>query len=262
MKIIQDVGEWRHIRQELPHTATLGFVPTMGNLHPGHASLVVSSRQENDLTAVSIFVNPTQFNNADDFNHYPRTLTEDIELLIQNGVDFCLIPDEKALYPEGYRFQIQETLFSNQMEGQHRPGHFCGVFTVVMKLLNLIKPSRAYFGEKDYQQYCLIRDMANDFFMDIEIKSCPTIREPSGLAFSSRNNRLDFWEKKLAVQFAQIFQQGKSTEDIISALRQLNIEIDYVKEYQKRRFAAVKIGNVRLIDNYALADEESTSGDN
>jgi pantoate--beta-alanine ligase len=133
-----------------------------------------------------------------------------------------------------------------------RPGHFSGVLTVVMMWLQIVKPQRSYFGEKDYQQYQLIRDMTQTFFMDIEIIACPTIREASGLAFSSRNTLLNAEERHVAEQFAQIFHQNKTCEDITKELRQLGINIDYVEDRQQRRFAAVYIGDIRLIDNYAL----------
>lgn len=126
-----------------------------------------------------------------------------------SGVDFCILPDEKSIYADGYNYQVHERQLCQLMEGAHRPGHFNGVLTVVMKLLNLVKPHRAYFGEKDYQQYLLIQGMAKAFFMDIEIKVCPTIREASGLAYSSRNNRLNKEQKTLAEEFAALFQTKK-----------------------------------------------------
>ena len=190
MHIYNNLDEWQRARQALPVNHSIGFVPTMGNLHIGHASLFTKSTQENDCTIASVFINPTQFNQTADFTHYPRTLDDDLELLEKNGVDYCLLPDEKTIYADGYRYQMDENIYSNQMEGLHRPGHFKGVLTVVMKLLNLAKPNRAYFGEKDYMQLQLIRDMTTAFFMDIEIIGCPTVREASGLAYSSRNGRL------------------------------------------------------------------------
>ena len=139
------------------------------------------------------------------------------------------------------------------MEGKHRPGHFNGVLTVVMKLLQLTRPHKAYFGEKDYQQYLLIQEMVNAFFMDVEIKPCPTIREPSGLAYSSRNNRLNQEQKIVANQFANVFHQyDKSCERIAEELTALGITAEYVEEHQNRRFAAVVIGDIRLIDNYSV----------
>lgn len=252
MKIMSDIKEWRLIRQQLLNQASLGFVPTMGNLHPGHMSLCSTSLAENDFTAVSIFVNPTQFNHRGDFLHYPKTMEEDIGLLREKKIDFCLIPDEQSIYPHGHLFNIQESDISTKLEGLHRPGHFSGVLTVVMKWLNIIKPHHAYFGEKDYQQYRLIKNMADDFFLDVNIKSCPTVREVSGLAYSSRNNRLTPEQKQIAEQFAAIFLKKAPLGDTLAALHQLNLAVEYVKDDDNRRFAAVKIGDVRLIDNIAL----------
>jgi pantoate--beta-alanine ligase len=254
MLVFNDVKEWQRFRSTLSPSSTLGFVPTMGNLHRGHASLYEKSTQENDITVASLFINPTQFNRADDFKHYPRTLEADLALLETIGVDYCLLPNEKAIYPDHYHYQLHENHLSLLMEGQHRPGHFTGVLTIVMKLLNLVKPQRAYFGEKDYQQLQLIKGMVDAFFMDIEIKACPTIRETSCLAFSSRNNRLSIEQRTLADRFAQIFhQQHKSIDELAVELSHLQVDVEYLEEHQGRRFIAVKIGDIRLIDNYALA---------
>jgi len=251
MQIIYDLDEWINLRKTLSPELTLGLVPTMGNLHAGHASLFSASKKENERTISSLFVNPTQFNQEDDFKHYPRTLEQDLEIMAYSGIDFCIIPDEKAIYADGYNYQIQENEFCQLMEGKHRPGHFNGVLTVVMKLLNLVKPQRAYFGEKDYQQYLLIRDMAKAFFMDVTVKSCPTIREASGLAYSSRNNRLTREQKILAEEFATLFHQHeKSCTQIHKELVAKDIIVEYIEEHQGRRFTAVRIGDIRLIDNY------------
>lgn len=250
MQIIHELAQWRQYRQNYSAMVSIGFAPTMGALHQGHISLLETSRRENDLTVASIFVNPTQFNQATDLQHYPRTLDKDLELLQQAEVDVCLLPDASAIYQDEYRFQLSENSFSQLMEGRHRPGHFNGVLTVVMKLLNLVKPTHAYFGEKDYQQYQLIHDMAKAFFMDTEIKACPTIREPSGLALSSRNMRLTADEHQLATKFAQIFHQTIPIDSIITEINALGIKIDYIEEQFNRRFAAVQIGDIRLIDNY------------
>ena len=253
MQIFRDMNEWRLVRHALSANLSFGFVPTMGNLHRGHASLFTASRQQNDCTIASIFINPTQFNRTDDFTHYPRTLDDDLDILTQTGVDYCLLPNEEAIYPDGYHYQIQENSRSSLMEGKQRPGHFTGVLTVVMKLLNLVKPQRAYFGEKDYQQLQLIRGMVADFFMDIEIKPCRTIREASGLAYSSRNNRLNKEQRQLAEQFARIFHQiAKPNEQLMAELNEIDIAVEYLEEHEGRRFVAVQMGDVRLIDNYAV----------
>lgn len=253
MQIFHNLNEWSAFRRQLPQQSTLGFAPTMGNLHPGHASLFKAAKTENDYCVATIFVNPTQFNNKEDYIHYPRTIEADLAIAKESGVDFCILPVEEALYPDAYNYQIHENELSKIMEGSHRPGHFSGVLTIVMKLLNLVKPNCAYFGEKDYQQLLLIREMVSAFFMDIKIHSCPTIRESSGLAYSSRNNRLSPPQKLLAETFARIFHQGKEPESIIKALHAQGIEVDYIQDVGDRRFAAVKIGTIRLIDNYSLS---------
>jgi pantoate--beta-alanine ligase len=253
MDIFQDkLNNWQGIRRALPQSTSLGLVPTMGNLHAGHLSLVAQSQQDNHKTAVTLFVNPTQFNNPDDFTHYPRTLEADLAYLEHAGVDYCLIPNQEIIYSDNYRYQLEETKQSLTMEGEHRPGHFTGVLTVVMKLLNLARPTRAYFGEKDYQQLSLIQGMVKAFLLDIEIKACPIIREPSGLAYSSRNTRLSLEGRKQAEAFAQIFHKASSCDDAINALKKTGVNIDYIEEQHGRRFAAVLIENIRLIDNYAL----------
>ncbi|HAT1660120.1 TPA: pantoate--beta-alanine ligase [Legionella pneumophila] len=252
MQIFHNLNEWIRFRNTLSPDLSLGFAPTMGNLHAGHASLFLASSKENHYTASSLFVNPTQFNNPDDYTHYPRTLDADLELMTQNGVDFCILPNEDEIYADGYTYQVQENQLGQLMEGKHRPGHFNGVLTIVMKLFNLVKPNRAYFGEKDYQQLLLIQGMVRALFMNIEIKSCPTIREKSGLACSSRNNRLTLNQREIADKFAKIFHQNKSSAMITKELEALGITVEYIEEFQGRRFAAVKIGDIRLIDNYLI----------
>lgn len=252
MQIISNLDEWVSLRNSLPQDLTLGFVPTMGNLHAGHASLFLTSSKENNYTVSSLFINPTQFNKAEDLINYPRTLEADIELMDNSGVDFCILPRKEDIYADGYNYQIQEHQLCQLMEGKHRPGHFNGVLTVVMKLLNLTRPDNAYFGEKDYQQYLLIQGMVKALFMNVTIKPCPTIREEGGLAYSSRNNRLDQEQRVRAKQFAKIFHQNKPCAMIIKELTASGITVEYIEEYQNRRFAAVLIGDIRLIDNYLL----------
>ncbi|CCD06882.1 TPA: pantoate--beta-alanine ligase [Legionella pneumophila] len=252
MQIFHNLNEWIRFRNSLSPDLSLGFAPTMGNLHAGHASLFLASSKENHYTVSSLFVNPTQFNNPDDYTYYPRTVDADLELMTQNRVDFCILPNENEIYADGYAYQVQENRLGQLMEGKHRPGHFNGVLTIVMKLFNLVKPTCAYFGEKDYQQLLLIQGMVKALFMDIEIKSCPTVREKSGLACSSRNNRLTPSQREIADEFAKIFHQNKSSAMISKELEALGITVEYIEEFQGRRFAAVKIGDIRLIDNYLL----------
>lgn len=252
MKIIKSFEEWSQFKKDNLSHRTYGLVPTMGALHAGHISLINASQKENEKTIVSIFVNPTQFNQAEDLKHYPRPIEADLELLEKSQVDVCFLPDAETIYRDGYHFQIQENHLSISMEGAHRPGHFAGVLTVVMKLLNIIKPTRVYFGEKDYQQFLLIQNMVYAFFMDTEVKSCPTIRDQCGLALSSRNQRLSQDELELARQFAKIFHQPIPLIAIREQLNALKIPIDYLEEQNNRRFTAVYINHIRLIDNYAV----------
>lgn len=252
MKIIHSIQELRDIRRAIPHEASLGFVPTMGNLHEGHLKLVERSLHDNQRTCVSLFVNRAQFNNASDFENYPVTLAEDVAALEALGVDYCFIPDDEEMYSDGFIYQVHETKNSFILEGEHRPGHFTGVLTVVMKLFMLTKPTRAYFGEKDYQQLSLIQGMIDAFFLDIELIACPTIRNAGNLALSSRNNRLSSHGLELAELFANIFRNASSAEAASIALQNAGIVVEYVKDYNNRRFAAVLVEGIRLIDNYKL----------
>lgn len=252
MQIYHSIVEWQKVRQKMPEHLTIGFIPTMGNLHMGHMSLVTASKSADDFTAVSIFVNKTQFNNKNDFNSYPRTLDADLQKLKDAGVDCCILPSDQEMYPDGYTYQINEVKFSNELEGKFRPGHFTGVLSVLMKLFNIVRPHRAYFGEKDYQQLELTRKMISAFFMDIDVIACPTIRAASGLAHSSRNNRLSNADLIQANKFAMTLHNGKSCAEIKAKLEEFGIDVEYVSEHSQRRFAAVKIGDVRLIDNKPL----------
>ncbi|MDP6970266.1 MAG: pantoate--beta-alanine ligase, partial [Pseudomonadales bacterium] len=196
MRVIDKTRTWRTLRNTLE--GTIGFVPTMGALHRGHASLLERSVDENDFTVLSIYVNPTQFNNPDDLDNYPDTMEDDLVLAKRLGVDVVIRPTYNDMYADGYRYQVDENEFSRTLCGEHRSGHFTGVLTVVMKLLNLVLPTRAYFGKKDYQQYRLISDMVETFFMNVEIVGCETIRECDGLAVSSRNINLNGETRKVA----------------------------------------------------------------
>ena len=238
------------LQQEL----SIGLVMTMGHLHAGHSSLIQRAQQENDITLVSIFVNSTQFNQASDFEQYPRTLQQDLEQLQQLGVSAVFTPDTESIYADQYRYRVQETEMSQLMEGQFRPGHFDGVLTVVLKVLLLSQATRAYFSEKDYQQLKLIEGMAAAFFLDTKIVACPFVRDEHGLALSSRNSRLNTEQLDLARQFARCLQQSVSKEDLSIALSSLGLKVDYVQDWQQRRLAAVYIDAVRLIDNRRIDD--------
>lgn len=253
MHIIDSIAAWQQIRKQIPADARIGFVPTMGNLHAGHVSLLQRCARENTISVLSVFINPTQFNRVEDFKHYPKTLAADSELAKTAGVHYLFCPDEPQMYPDHYQYQITEHAISQHMEGKHRPGHFTGMLSIVMKLLLLIKPHQAYFGEKDYQQLALIKGLAQAFFLDTEIIACDTIREASGLPFSSRNNRLSPAQKEKAELFPKIFHNiSLSCPQIQEQLIANGFAVDYIEEQADRRFAAVKIDDIRLIDNFAL----------
>ena len=246
-----NLNDWTQFRATFNSNQRIGFIATMGNLHSGHAALIERSIKDNDFTVVSIFVNPTQFNRIEDLENYPRTQQQDRQLLQSLGVSACIRPSYEALYADNYHYQVQETHLSQMMEGPTRPGHFTGVLTVVLKLLMLVKASRAYFGEKDYQQYRLIAGMSKAFFLDTNIIAHPTIREADGLPFSSRNSRLNLAQRKKAGEFAAIFHQTSAPlSSIKRGLEDAGICVEYIEEHQQRRYIAVMIDDIRLIDNY------------
>lgn len=255
MKLIKTVVEWQTLLASFPENKKLGFVPTMGNLHAGHLALFKKAVAENDITVVSIFVNPTQFNQEGDYQQYPRTLAEDILQAESTGVDFVFAPNYAEIYPDNYHFKISEAVLSAVLEGEFRPGHFAGMLTVVMKLLQIIKPTVAYFGEKDYQQLQLIKEMARAFFLSVRIEGCETVRLASGLPLSSRNNRLTQEQFVLANQFPKYFHADLPCDEIQRQLETAGFKVDYIREHNQRRFAAVWVGDIRLIDNIPAADD-------
>jgi pantoate--beta-alanine ligase len=256
MRIVKTREDLAQARANL--TGTVGFVPTMGALHEGHEALLARAREENDAVVLSIYVNPTQFNNPDDLANYPSTLEADLEIALEHGVAILFMPEYDTLYPDGFRYSVQENAFANELCGSHRPGHFTGVLTVVMKLLNLVQPDRAYFGEKDYQQYLLIRDMVEAFFLDVDIVACPTVREFDGLAQSSRNLRLSKADRKLAPRLREILLLPVDDDAVAQHLTDAGFRVDYVVTRGGRRFAAASLGRganeVRLIDNVPAPD--------
>ncbi|OFZ15440.1 MAG: pantoate--beta-alanine ligase [Bdellovibrionales bacterium RBG_16_40_8] len=253
MKTFERLSDWVSLRQELKqHNRTIGFVPTMGALHEGHISLVNQAKKENDFTFVSIFVNPTQFNSKEDLEKYPRSITEDISLLNAAGVDAILLPNENEIYEDNFRFKITENKFSKILCGAYRPDHFDGVLTVVMKLLGIAQADRCYMGEKDFQQYLLIKDMRESFFLKTKIISCPTIRESSGLAMSSRNERLSTENKVKAAIIYKYLHEKKTVADVRQSLEDSGFKVEYVEEIYGRRFVAAWLENVRLIDNVKI----------
>src|SRR5665213_2540530 len=205
-RVFRSLAEWRAERaaMDLPGLS-VGFVPTMGALHAGHRSLLERARAENDKVVMSIFVNPAQFDDPADLERYPRVLEAD--LAVAGGLADCvLVPEAREMYRDDYRYRMTEYTLSARLEGAHRPGHFEGVLTVVLKLLNLVRPHRAYFGEKDRQQLDLVQGMAQALFLPVEIVACPTVRDPDGVALSSRNRRLSPAARSKAAAFPRILR--------------------------------------------------------
>jgi len=249
MKILKSIQEWKDEKKNI--VGKIGFVPTMGALHLGHLSLVRFSKKDCEKTIVSIFVNPTQFNDPNDLKAYPRMLEEDALKLENEGVDYIFAPEFSELYPDDYSYVVTEKKLSNVLCGKSRPGHFDGVLSVVMKLFNIVEADKAYFGEKDYQQLELIKGMVEAFFMKTQIIPCPTIREEDGLAMSSRNLRLSAEGRLKAPLFHRALLMPKTCEEVKNHLEKLGFKVDYIEERLDRRFGAVFLDNVRLIDNVA-----------
>lgn len=258
---------------------TIGLVPTMGAFHEGHVSLMRRARADNDVVVVSIFVNPIQFGHGEDFDSYPRDVNSDLAQAERAGVDLVFAPPVEAIYPKGFRTYVEVTELTERLCGASRPGHFRGVTTVVAKLFNLIRPHRAYFGQKDYQQSVTVRRLAADLNFDLDIVVLPTVREADGLAMSSRNVRLTTSQRRAAsVLYAslsraeeQIRAGEHSAEAIIENIRaMIEVEplarIDYVVlcdpetlqpldriESPALVALAVRFGETRLIDNLLTA---------
>jgi len=243
----------------------------MGALHAGHASLFDAARRDCDLVLATVFVNPTQFDDPCDLARYPRTLDADLALMAAHGVDAVFAPSPAEMYPPdgtGTHYSVQEDAFSRTLCGAHRPGHFTGVLTVVLKLLQIAGTTRAYFGEKDWQQLALIRGMAAAFFLETEIIGCPTVRETDGLALSSRNRHLSPAERALAPQLYRTLCTAPDAAAAAARLAALGFSVDYVEDidattaaaspnnadggHDRRRLAAVRLGQTRLIDNVPL----------
>ncbi len=250
LRTFETAAAWRTFRPQV--VGTLGVVPTMGALHAGHVSLMERSLDDNDATLVTIFVNPTQFDNPNDLAGYPDRMVEDLEVLRNVGVPYLLTPTYDDLYADDFRYRVSEQAFSRELCGAHRPGHFDGVLTVVMKLLNIAQATRAYFGEKDFQQLTLVRGMTEAFFIPTEIVPCPTIRETDGLALSSRNFKLDAEDRARATAFPKALRESPTADEARAVLEAQGFRVDYVEDRGGRRFGAVYVGDVRLIDNMQL----------
>jgi len=253
--VARDVASWRAMRP----TGTLGFVPTMGALHEGHLSLVRRALADNDACVVSIFVNPTQFDDPADLAAYPATFGADCKMLEAAGAQVVFGPTADVLYGDGYKIRVTEVDTSRVLEGEHRRGHFDGVLTVVLKLLNIIGADRAYFGEKDAQQLMLVRKMCDALFHPTTIVGCPTVREPDGLAMSSRNRRLTPTQRELAGRWSALLaDHALSVGQVRAKLEALGFTVDYIEERWGRRLGAVFTPElegghaVRLIDNVPI----------
>ena len=252
MKTIRTIAE---VRDELAGRAGIGLVPTMGAFHEGHLSLLRAAREENETLVVSVFVNPAQFVAGEDFERYPRDEERDLGLAEEAGADVVFAPAADELYPPGYETWVEVERLGSILEGIHRPGHFRGVATVCCKLFNIVRPKRAYFGQKDAQQVAVMRRMVRDLHLDVEIRALPTVRDPNGLALSSRNVYLSPEERERALALPKAL----ATRDPAQARALLNgLDVDYleVADFEPRVLAAaVRIGKTRLIDNVVLEGE-------
>ena len=255
MQNLATIEALRSWRREIG-SASVGFVPTMGALHAGHLELMRRSGEENEHTVVSIFVNPTQFNDPKDCSSYPTSLVADMELCRETGVSAVFIPQYGMLYPDDFTYRVNEVEKSGVLEGAMRPGHFDGVLTVVLKLLILAKADRAYFGEKDWQQLDLVKGLAKAFFLETKIVPVPTLREENGLAMSSRNTRLSKSARLLAPEFYRVLVTAMDCAMARAELEALGFEVEYVDERDGRRLGAVQLDGVRLIDNIGLGTRD------
>jgi pantoate--beta-alanine ligase len=276
MEVVKTIADIRRLRLKLAEP--VGFVPTMGYLHEGHLSLVRQARTENKSVVVSIFVNPTQFGPTEDFDRYPRNLKRDLALLEREGADVVFAPPADEMYPTRFSSRVEVEELTKRLEGARRPGHFSGVTTVVAKLFNIVQPTRAYFGQKDAQQAIVIKKMVADLNINLEVITLPTVREPDGLAMSSRNSYLSPDERQAALVLYRALMLAKDLwsqgEKDAEKLRKEMVEliqkeplaaIDYVSIANHETLdeleevkppalvsLAVKIGKTRLIDNVVL----------
>jgi len=251
MRLVRTAGELR-AALALSRAEEIGLVPTMGAYHAGHLALLRAARDENDLLVVSLFVNPAQFDSGDDLTAYPRDEERDARIAAEAGADILFAPPVEELYPPGYQTWIDVEELSRGLEGAARPGHFRGVATVCCKLFNLVRPTRAYFGQKDAQQVAVVRRMARDLHLDVELRVVPTVRDEDGLALSSRNVRLSPEERTRALAL----HRALATRDPNRARELLDgVAVDYVEvaDFEPRVLAgAIRVGDTRLIDNVVL----------
>ena len=276
MKVIETITEMRELRRELAEP--VGFVPTMGYLHEGHLSLVKQARAKNSSVVVSIFVNPTQFGPQEDLASYPRDIQRDLSMLEKEKTDIVFMPSALEMYPTRFNSWVEVSKVTERLEGASRPTHFKGVTTVVAKLFNIVQPAKAYFGQKDAQQAIVIKKMATDLNMNLEVVTCPTVREPDGLAMSSRNTYLNAEQRQAAVVLyqalglaEQLYSQGEKDaerirQETIGLIQKQPLgTIDYVSVADTETLdeletisppalvsLAVRFGKTRLLDNVVL----------
>jgi pantoate--beta-alanine ligase len=262
MKIVRTIAELHEGQSPLgdsPSRGTVprtGLVPTMGAFHAGHFALFQAARVENDVVVVSLFVNPAQFGAGEDLDRYPRDEERDAKLAEEAGVDILFVPSTEEMYPEGFATWVDVGELGEKLEGEFRPGHFRGVATVCLKLFNIVRADRAYFGQKDAQQAAVMKQLVRDLNLDLEIRVVPTVRDEDGLALSSRNAYLSPEERKAALALPRAL----ATRDPDKAREQLaGLDVDYLEvaelNGQKVMAAAVRIGKTRLIDNVILEGE-------
>jgi len=256
--IVEKVKDMKELSKKyLKENKTIGFVPTMGFLHEGHLSLVRRAREENDIVVVSIFVNPTQFGLNEDYESYPRDFERDVKLLKELNVDVVFHPPVEEMYPKDFSTYVEETKLSRYLCGKSRPGHFRGVCTIVTKLFNIVHPTRAYFGQKDAQQFRVIKRMVRDLNMDVELVECPIVREHDGLAMSSRNIYLSDDER---VQALALYNSLKLAENLVkSGERDAGVVKSAMKEFLSR-YDKVKIDYVEIVDEETLEPVKHIEG--
>jgi pantoate--beta-alanine ligase len=258
MNVVRTIAETRAALAS-HRTGSVGLVPTMGSLHEGHLALLRAARAENDTVVMSLFVNPAQFGDTADLARYPRDEARDLDLARDEGVDLVFAPSTDEIYPRGFQTWVDVTELGAILEGRFRPGHFRGVATVVLKLLNIVGPTRVYFGQKDAQQVEVIRRLIADLAVDVELCVVPTVRDDDGLALSSRNALLSSAERAAALALPRAL----ATRDRAAALAELRssngVELDYVEvaDFDPPVLAgAVRVGGTRLIDNVPLEGDD------